>query len=342
MSRALCLATLLAISAGAAWAAPPSYRVTRRVALGAPQGWDYLTFDPATGHVLVAHATQTDIVDQRSGRIVGRLAGLRGAHGQVVYPATGEIFADSGQTGTVTVFDPRTLAAVKTLPAGKDADGVVYEPAHHLVVVLDGDGDSATLIDAASKRVTATVKLGGDPEFGAVDGRGGLYVNITSTGEIVRIDTATASVTARFAIPGCDSPHGLAIDPITDRLFTTCLNAKLMVVDAASGKVLQTLAIGHGSDAAAFDPVRRRIFSSNGDGTLSVLQEAADGTVTALGEVKTARGARTMAIDPGTGRIFLVTADVQGETPPSRPGGRPHLIFTPGTVTLLFLDRDPA
>ena len=317
-------------------AATPAYRVTRTVSLGMPDRWDYVTFDAASRRVLIAHGNHTDVVDAVSGRVLGKLDGLHGAHGQIA--VGGRIFADSGETAAITIFDTHAMRAIRSGPAGADADGVIYEPKHRLVVVLDGDAGAATLIDSATGTVRATVALGGSPEFAAADGAGHIYVNIASTGEIAVVDAAAARVTARFPLPGCYSPHGLAIDPKTMRLFTSCLNARLMVVDAAGGRVLQTLPIGRGSDAVAFDPVRRLVFSSNNDGTLSVMREQADGAVLPLGNVRTAAGARTLALDPANGRVFLVTADVTGPLPPVHGGKVPKYAFRPGSVKLLFLD----
>ncbi len=330
------LAASLALLASSALAAPPPYTISKAVALGAPDKWDYVVFDGATGRVLVAHATQIDVVDGTTGAVLGKLPGIKGAHG-IAVAASGTIFADSGQTGTLTGFDGKTLAAGATVPAGGDADGMIYEPTHNLVAVMDGDPGTATLLDAAGKAPSVTVKLGGSPEFAAADGRGHVFINIADTSEIADLDAGAGRVVARFAVPACKSPHGLAMDRKTRRLFTTCINAKLLVLDADSGHVLQTLAIGHGSDAAGFDPVRNLVYSSNGDGTLSVLKEAADGTVTALGEVKTLPGARTMALDPKTGRVFLVTADVAGLRA-TEPGHGPKFMYKPGTVKLVFLD----
>ncbi len=316
--------------------AAPSYVVSRTVPLGAPDKWDYVTYDAATRRVLVSHGDHTDVVGATDGRILGKLEGLHGAHGQAT-DAAGLIYADSGKTAQLTEFDPTTFRPIHVFPAGIDADAVVAEPVNKLIAVMDGDGRTATLVDSVAQTVKSTVPLGGSPEFAAADGAGDIYVNIESTGEIARVDAAAGRVTARIPVPGCQSPHGLAIDAKTRRLFTTCVNARIMVVDLDLDKVVQTLPIGHGTDAAAFDPVRRQVFSSNGDGTLSVFDETA-GRLSASATVRTAPGARTMAIDPATGRVFLVTADVDPTRPPIRTarGLRPN--WKPGSVKLLFLD----
>ena len=336
MRRLILLASLLA---GTAHAAPPAYAVTRTLALSDPDRWDYVSFDAASHRVFVAHADHTDVLDARSGAVLGKLAGLDGAHGQAV-ASDGTIWADSGKSGKVTAYDPKTFAAIATLPAGVGADGMIADPSGARIVVLNGNGQSATILDTATRRVAATVALGGSPEFAAADAAGHLYVNIASTKEVVAVDLASARVTARYAVPDCTSPHGLTMDARTRRLFTTCVNARLLVLDADSGRVLQNLPIGHGTDAAVFDPVRRLVFSSNGDGTLSIFHEDDHGVLAPLGDVATQPGARTMAVDPASGRVFLVTAELQG-TQPAPVGGRVHYAFKPGSVRLLFLDPAP-
>ena len=334
MFRSAMLLMLLATTAASG--ATPAYSITKTIPLGAPDRWDYLTLDAASHRLFVSHLDHTDILDAKTGAQLGKLAGLNGAHGQAV-AADGTIWADSGKTAKVTAFDPKTLAATATLPAGTDADAVIADPSGKVVAVMNGDGKSVTLVDTATRMVRADVALGGEPEFAAADNAGHIYINLASTKEIAVIDTVQTVVSARYAVPGCTSPHGLAMDAQTRRLFVSCVNAVLQVVDADNGHVLQTLPIGHGTDAAAFDPGRHLVFSSNGEGSLSVFHEDAHGALTSLGDVPTLPGARTMAVDPESGRIFLVTAELDGTQPPPE-GGRVHYKFKPGSVKLLFLD----
>ena len=331
MRKALLLSSFLLCGAAA-----PSYTITKTVPLGTPDKWDYISFDAASHRVFVAHADHTDVVDASTGQVLGKLAGLHGAHGQAV-AADGTIWADSGLTKTVTAYDPKTFAAGKALPAQTDADGLIADPSGRTVVVLNGDGESATLVDTATQTVKANVKLGGGPEFAAMDDRGHLYVNIASTNEIAVVDVSAAKVTARYPIPTCTSPHGLALDAKTSRLFTTCENEKMLVVDAKNGHILQTLPIGHGTDAAAFDPVRHLVYSSNSDKTLSTFHEDDAGVLTKLGDVATPAGARTLAVDPQNGRVFLVTGKLAA-TQPAPEGGRVHWDYKPGSISLMFLD----
>jgi DNA-binding beta-propeller fold protein YncE len=314
--------------------ASPAYTLEATVPLGPPDRWDYVAYDSASDRILIAHATETTVVDARTRSVIARLAPLNGAHGQVVTP-DGRIFADSGKTGTVTIFDGTSFKALNTVPAGQDADGMVYEPASHLVAVMDGDPGTATLLDPAGKKPALTVPLGGSPESAVADGKGALFINIADKGELVRV--TGVAVAARWKLPGCQSPHGLAIDAARELLFSSCRNARLLVVDGKTGAILNTFDIGHGTDTAAFDPQRARAFSANADGTLSVFQENKGG-ISKLDDVETAPGARTMAVDPSSGRIFLITADVQDKL----QSPQPKFAFRPGTVKLLIYKPTPS
>ncbi len=309
-------------------AATPAYTLEATIPLGPPDRWDYVTYDAASHRVLIAHGTETTVVDANSHTVVGRLSPLDGAHGQVATP-DGHVFADSGKSGTVTVFDGASFKPLRTVPAGQDADGMVYDAASQRVSVMNGDPGTATLLDPTTKTPATTVALGGSPESAVSDGKGALFINIADKGELVEVKGG--SVVARWNLPGCTSPHGLAIDPKRELLFSSCRNAKLLVVDGNTGTIRQTFDIGRGTDTAAFDPGRERAFSSNSDGTLSVFQEH-DGAVTKLDDVATAPGARTMAVDPSSGRLFLVTAEVQDRL----QGAAPKFTFRPGTVRLLI------
>ncbi len=314
------------------------YAITGSVALGAPDRWDYVFLDQAARRVYVAHGTGITVVDGREGTVVGTLPGLTAAHGMAVDPASGHGYAGTGH-GDVLVFDPRTLAAIRTLPGEPDDDGVVADPADHRVFVLNGGSSSVTVIDTTNDTGRGVVRLGGKPEFAAVDGRGKLYVNLADTREVVRVDIASQSVERRWAVPDCVSPHGMAIDPATSRVFTSCVDGRLIAIDAVSGAVVATLPIGLGSDAVAFDPTRGLVFSSNSDGTLSVIHEDDADHFTVVADVRTARGARTLAVDPASGRVFLAAAEIDDSRPPQQqPGRAPRYSFMPGSLRLLLLD----
>jgi YVTN family beta-propeller protein len=256
-----------------------------------------------------------------------------------VVPSLGRGYADAANTRTAVVFDAKTLQTLKTIPVGEDADAMVYDPARKRLFVMNSDGESFTAIDAVNDKALATIPLGGKPEFAVVDKDGTLFINIATTKEIVRVDGQTLRIEARWAVPDCLSPHGLAIDQASGRLFSSCENAKLIVVTTDTGRVVATVPIGRGSDAVAFDAKRKLIYSSNKDGTLSVISAKGPDEYAALGTVHTTLGAKTMALDPDSGRVFLVAAEVARIIPPTQKGDLPDTVLKPGTAKLLVVEH---
>ncbi len=313
-----------------------SYQITKTVALGAPDRWDYLTFDPDSHRVYVAHGDRVTVVDGHDGFIIGQVEGMPGGtHGIGISTATGIGYTDDGRAGIVTAFDLKTLKATKIIKAAEDADGIVFDPSSHHFFVINGDSGNVTVIDPKSNDAIATINIGNKLEFGAAGNNGKLYIDGAEKNDIVRIDTTTNKVDAHWPIANCEKPHGIAFDATTHRVFASCVNNVLDVIDSDDGTIIATLSIGSGTDAAAFDPNRKLIFSSNGrDGTLTVIQEKDAKSFVVLGNVKTAITARTMTLDPATGRIYLVAGDI--DTKAATANGRPQLV--PGSVKLLFVD----
>jgi YVTN family beta-propeller protein len=320
----------------------PTYKITNTVPLGPGERWDYVTFDPSSDRAYVAHGDHVTVVDTRKATVVGEIGTFPGGtHGIGISTATGRGYTDDGKAGMVSVFDLATLKTVKRIQAAPDADGIVFDPASGHIFVINGDSGSITVIDPERDAAIATIKVGAGLEAGDVDGTGKLYVDGADNHEIVEIDTQKNTIDAHWPMPGCTRPHGIAVDSATRRVFATCSNNVLIVVDANTGVNLATLPIGASSDGAAFDPVRKLIFSSNGDGSLTVIQEKDANNFVPAGIIKTAPSARTMAIDIRTGRLFLPAADIFKIDPPANPGGRPHVAFVPGSLKLLMLDPQP-
>jgi len=316
-----------------------AYVITKSIPLGAPDRWDYVTYDSTTHRVYAAHENSIAVVDGRSGAILGSIP-VPGANGVAVIPSIGKGYAGSRTTKSVLVFDSSDFSVRKKLPADEDTDGVVYDPASKRVFVMEGDPQKVLVIDTGSDLVVTRIALHGKPEFAAVDGAGKLYVNIADKREIQRIDTQTAKVEATWPIAACESPHGLSIDPASHRLFSSCVNSQMLVVDARDGRIVATLPIGLGSDATAFDSTRKRAMSSNWDGTLSVFGAMGSDHYVSLGEVLTQPMARTMAVDSESGRVYLVAAD-RIEVDPSAANPRKRYGVRPGSVRLLFADPTP-
>jgi YVTN family beta-propeller protein len=335
------LAFLLAASFGdsALAQSPPLYRITKTVMLGAPDRWDYAVFDPVLGRVYVSHGEKVTVVDGTSGAIVGQVAGITGAtHGIASVHALGKGYTDDGKAGIAVSFDLKTLKIIKQIKAEPDADGIVYDPPSGHILVIDGDSGKVTVIDPKTDSAVATIDGGGGLEFGVSGENGKFYVDGVEKNEIVRMDTTTNKADAHWPMPGCVKPHGLAIDRAHARLFASCANKVMMVVGADTGAVIANLPIGDGTDFAEFDPTRGLAFSSNRDGTLSVIAEKSPSSFLALAAVTTEIGARTMAIDPKTGRIYLVTADMTPNDAAPAADSRHRYSIKPGSVKLLFLD----
>ena len=327
---ALAVASLLATPVAAA----PLYHLVKTVPLPGAVSWDYLHFDAPTHRLYVSHGTEVTVVNTRNDRVIGELNVQGGSHGIAVASGTGDIYADSSTQNIAYVFNPRTFAVIAAIQVVKDADGMAYDPASKQVFNVGGDGNGVTPIAAATNKAAPTIALGGAPEFLAADGAGSLYVNIKDKNELVRIDTATDRITARWPSTGCGAPTGLAIDPAKRLVFSSCRSGVMEVFNADTGAVVATLAIDKGTDSAAFDPTRHRAFSANSVGTISVISDAGAKPVL-LGTVKTAPGARTIAVDPASGDIYTVTGTATKMTPVTSPSGRPHFTFVPGSLKLL-------
>lgn len=315
------------------------YRITKTVELGSGERWDFVVFDPVGKRVYVAHGDHVTVVSESDGKIIGQIGTFPGGtHGIAISTDTNQGYTDDGKAGTAIAFRLDTLKPLKTIPAAPDADAIIREPITGHIYVINGDSGSITVIDPKTNTSIATINVGAGLEPGVADGKGALFINGVEKHEIVKIDVKTNKVEAHWPMPTCMKPHGIAIDPETQRLFSTCANKVLVVLDATNGNNIASVPIGSFSDGAAFDPVRKLIFSSNGDGTLSVTREKDAQTFVPAGMIKTVLGARTMAIDPKTGRIFLVGADIAKIDPPSKQGGRPHVTYVPNSLKLFFLD----
>jgi DNA-binding beta-propeller fold protein YncE len=279
------------------------------------------------------------VVDPASGRLLGEIPGIDGAHGVALDYTTGHGFATAGRSGTVTMFDLQTLEVLGTHPAEDDADAILFDPVSKKVFAFNGDAHSASVIDPVSGESVGTIPLGGKPEFGVSSGDGKVYVNIEDRGEIVEIDAAGRRVLRRWSLRPCTEPTGLAIDQVHHRLFSGCHSKVMAISDAVAGKLIATVPIGAGVDGNAFDPATGLAFSSNGEGTLTVVREDSPASFHRVATIPTRRGARTMALDPRSHRIFTVTADLGTSPAPTEQDPHPRPPVVPDTFTLLVLDR---
>jgi DNA-binding beta-propeller fold protein YncE len=326
----LALSTLFAIGA---FAAATGWKIVKEIKVGGEGGWDYLTMDSEARRLYVSHATHVVVVDPDAGKVVGDIPDTPGVHGIALAPALNRGFITNGRGNNVTVFDLKILKAISQVPTGDNPDSVRFEPKSGRVFTFNGRGNNSTAIDAKSGMVVATIPMGGKPEFSVADDKGNVYVNIEDTSEIVEIDAAKAAVTKRYSLKPCDGPSGLAIDVKKRRLFSVCGNRVMAISDPDAGKVIASPAIGAGSDGAAFDPSTGYAISSNGDGTLTVIQEMG-GKYDVVENVATARGARTITLDEKTHNVYLPVADSLPAQPGQRRGG-----FAPDSFKVLVVGK---
>jgi len=331
---------LLAAAFGVIPASAQNFRVTDTISIGGTGGWDYLKADSANRKLYVSHGGEVEIVDLDAGKPVGRITGMNRIHGIAIADDLGKGFISDGGNNEVVIFDLKDGSVQSKVKAGMNPDGIVYDDASKSVFAFNGRSQDATAIDGTNGSVRNTIALGGKPEFPVSDGKGSVYANIENKNEIVRIDSKNLNIVARWPLTGCESPSGLAIDREHRRLFSVCDNKVMAVVDADSGKVLATPAIGEGPDAAAYDPGLKLAFSSNGgSGTLTVVKESGKDKFSVAETVTTASGARTMALDEKTHKIYLATATFGAAPPPTATNAHPRRSIEPGSFKLLVVSR---
>ena len=336
---ALLLPSLALLNGPLSRAAPPAakpMRLLKEFKTGGEGGWDYLTFDAAARRVYITRGTSVMVVDADKSKVIGGISGLNGIHGVALAPRHHRGFISGGGDDSVTIFDVKTLKTLSKVSVGKRPDAILYDPATDQVFTFNAQSQDSTVLNAATGKVVGTIALGGKPEFAVSDEKGGVFVNIEDTSEIVSLDAKARTVKNRWPLAPGEGPSGLAIDAASRRLFAVCDNGKMVVLNADNGQVVATPEIGKGPDAAAFDPVTHLAYSSNGeDGTLTVIHETDDDKFEVVATVKTLPGARTMTLDPKTHHVLLFTA----QTVPPKPGEAEtrRRGYVPGTFEVLVV-----
>ena len=300
-------------------------------------GWDYIAVSPVNGNLYVSHSSQVNIVNQNTGDSVGVIPNTTGVHGIAFAPEFKKGFTSNGRLNTVTVFDINTNAVLTQIKTGENPDAIMYDPFSKKVYTCNGRSKDISVIDPATNEVVKTVDLGGKPETPVSDEAGNLYINIEDKSEIVVVNTKTFTVTNRWKIGNGKEPSGLAIDVKTKRLFAGCDNKLLIVMNAENGKVVKELPIGDGCDGVAFDPELRNVFSSNGEGTLTVIHEKSAKEFVVVENAVTKKGARTIAVDEKTHRVYLPTADFLPADPTEKEHRRPGIV--PGSFQVLVVGK---
>jgi YVTN family beta-propeller protein len=317
----------------------PGYHVLRSIHIGGEGGWDYIAVNPELRRIYVSHGMLVNILDESTGDSVGVIPNTPGVHGIAFAPSFGKGYTSNGRANTVSVFNLQTNDVLSEVKTGQNPDAIMYEPFSKTIFVCDGRSHDATVIDPSSDTVLTVVPLGGKPEAPVSDGAGNIYVNIEDKSEVAHISAKTFTVEHRWTLGKGESPSGIAMDRSTGRLFVGCDNKLMVVVDARSGAVVAQLPIGEGCDGVAFDPETRYAFSSNREGTLTMVYEESPDSFRVVANVPTKRGARTLTFDEKTHHIFLPTAELEPPPPPTKENPRPRPRIVPGTFEVLEVGR---
>ena len=320
-----------------AHAADPGYHVIEKLRLGGEGGWDYLTVDSTSRRLYISRGAHVIVIDIDSKELVGDIPDTPGVHGIAIAPELNRGFTSNGRANTSSIFDLKTLKLLGHVKTGDNPDATLYDPSSKRVFTFNGRSKDATVFDASTGDVVKTLALGGKPEFAVADGKGKVYVNIEDANEVVELDSVKLAVVKRYSLKPCEGPTGMGLDPSRRRVFSGCHNKVLTVLDAEAGRVIAVLPIGQGVDGNGYDPGTGLAFSSNGDGTLTVVRETSPNTFTVVETVPTERGARTMAIDLKTHRIYLPTANFSPPGTPTPDNPHPRSTIIEGSFAVLVV-----
>jgi len=329
------VAFALACVCGVAFGAE-QYQFVKAIPIGGEGGWDILTVDPTANRLYLSHASKVVVVDLAKSAVIGEISDTPGVHAFVAVPELQRGFSSNGKEAKSSVVDLTKLQTVSKIDTGASPDAIVYEPNHREVYVFNHTGNSCTVIDGKSASVITTIQLGGSPEFAAVDEAAGrIYCNIEDKSEVAVIDSSKHQVVARWPLAPGEEPSGIALDARHHRLFAGCHNKMMVMLDTETGKVITTVPIGAGVDGCAFDETAQLAFASCGEGTTTIAKEETPEKLSVVQTLKTERGARTMALDPKTHRIYLPSAQFRPPPSPS-PGASPaRPTIVPNTLKLL-------
>jgi DNA-binding beta-propeller fold protein YncE len=315
------------------------YKVLQKVSLPGDGGFDFLLVDSDARRVYITHNDSVQVLDADTLKLVGTVDKVPHPHGVVILPDLGKGYATSGDPGSVVVFDLKTFQHVAEIPTAKDSDVVIYDKSSGKVMTFNGDSQNSTVIDPTTDKAVTTFDLGGAPEVAAADGKGHIFDNVESKSEVIKIDSKTMKIKKHWPLAPGESPSGFAMDVENNRLFSGCHNKLLVVMNAKNGKVIQTLPIGDHVDGTYFDPVSGNIFVSCGDGTLNVIHEDSPDKYSVVENVPTEEGAKTLAFDSKTGRIFLTTAKREPAPTPTTDNPKPKRKIVPGTFHVLVVGK---
>jgi hypothetical protein len=334
------LFVVIASAVVTAAAAAGGYHLLQTVSVSGDEGWDHPTVDTAARRLYVSHGSNVAVIDVDSGKLVGKIDKTSGAHAVAIVPELSRGFISNGQSNSVTIFNPKTLETIGEVKIpGVNPGPIIYDPPSKRIFTFNGGSSNATAIDPKEGKVVGTIELGGTRELAATDAKGHVFVNLVDKNVVLRIDSRQLVAGERWPLGDCQRPGTMAIDQKNNRLFIGCANRLMAIVDSNDGRLIATLPIGEGRDQAEFDPETGLVFSSNGEGTVTVIHQESPEKYSVLETVKTAPGARTVALDLKTHRIFLPVADIGPPPAPTAENPRPRGSILPGTFRVLIFGR---
>lgn len=343
VAAVLAFAVLFQAGPRPVWADGPgsgrAYHVVQSVPLPGEGAGDYVVLDGKTRRLYVTHGGMVQVLDADSLKLIGTVAGTPHCHGVVLMDGLGKGFVSSGKPGSVVVFDLKTLKHIAEIPSKPDTDNILYDHESGRMFTFNGDSHSSTVFDPSTFKVLKVLDLGGGPEAPVDDGHGKIYDDLEDKNEVIRIDTGSLLIDKRWPVAPGKSPSGMAMDRKRHRLFIGCRNKLLVVMDSTNGRIIQTLPIGGHTDTTVFDPAGRNIYDSCGDGTLSVVHEDSEDKYHVVENAVTEAGAKTMAFDPQTGRVFLSTVRFEGPPAATQADPKPHRRVVQDSFHILVAER---
>jgi YVTN family beta-propeller protein len=335
MKKSIALSIIfLATSTFTGLIAQKEFHIIKTFHIQSAGGWDYIAVGPGNNRLYVSHGTQVNILDKTTGDSIGVIQNTTGVHGIAFDKEHNKGFTSNGRLNNVTVFDLTTNAVITQIPTGANPDAIMYESYSKKIITCNGRGKNLSFIDPVENKLLDSIDVGGKPETAVSNGEGKLFVNIEDKNEILVVDLKTMKVEAHWPLAPAEEPTGLAFDKTTNRLFAGCGNKFLIVLNASTGGIVDKLSIGDGCDGVGFDVSTKNIFTSNGEGTMSVFHEKSADKIEPVTTVTTKRGARTIVVDQQTHLIYLPTADFEAQ---SNPQERPRM--KPGTFQVLVVGK---
>ena len=327
------------ILATTSYAADTGYHIVKRLKVGGEGGWDYLTIDGVARRLYISRSTHVMVIDLDTDKVVGDIPNTSGVHGIAVAPELNRGFTSNGKADTSTIFDLKTLKVLGEVKTGGNPDAIIYDPASKKVFTFNGRTKDSTVFDAVTGKVVSTITLGGKPEYAATDGKGNVYVNIEDTNQLVEINSFKTHESRRFSLKPCYEPTGMGLDLERGRVYSGCHNKVMTVLDIKSGKVIDVLPIGGNVDGNGFDAGTGLAFSSNGDGTLTVVRETPPSVFEVVETVTTQSGSRTMAVDPVTHNVYLPAAQFTQPKESAQEGSKQRPVMVKGSFEVLVVGK---